>query len=201
MVSVNYKQQKFRFFLGDVNDFTNLGCLYFMDSVVSVGDVSYSKRVFNLYKEKKKKVTINGHELSVSPFKSSPFTPKSAIFTTIDHNAKRINFTVARRKSAWRSAKSLLFYHLYNKQITVSKDVRKILKGLSKNTKKKVSNVLFIADHLEPHSLYLWKFLLAVYGKFQLKKILRITYRRIRIFSGIVAHSHSRSKFHAHIQH
>jgi len=198
MVTVNYNQKKFRFFLGDVNDFTNLGCIYFMDSVVSVGETSYGKRVYNLYREKKKNITINGHSLNVDPFKTGQFKSKAASFETIDHNAKTVSLTVARKNSNWTSKKSLLFFHLYDKQVSTSKDVKKILDGLARYTKQPVSNVLFIADHLEPHSLYLWKYLLTAFGKYEINRVLRITYRRIRLFSGIIIHNHPSSTFHIH---
>jgi len=199
MVSVNHRGTKFRFFLGDVNDMTNLGCLYFMDQVVSVGESSYAKRVFNLYVEKKKTVTINGHKLNVNPFQNSIFKASTVSFKSHNKNAKELRFTVSRKGSNWTGQKSLTFFHLYNKQISISKDVFKILNGLKITTKKKVNNVLFVADHLEPYSLYLWKYLLTVYRKWTLETIVRVTYRRIRIFSGLLIHTHN-SNYHVKAQ-
>jgi len=192
MVSVKKGGKKFRIFLGDANDLVNLGCLYFMDAVVSAGKSSYGKRVENMYKQQKKKLDVKGVKITVTPFKKSPFIPKKVSIKNIDRNAQRINFTLERKGKEWKGKKSILFYHLYSKDITSSKDAKKIINGLAKNTKKKVSNVLFIADHLEPYSLYLWKYLLTVYGKYELTRIWRITYRRIRLFSGIIMHKSTR---------
>jgi len=197
MVTVNHRGKKFRFFLGDANDLTNLGCLYFMDQVVSVGPSSYAKRVLKLYQQRKKTVNINGHKMDISPFKNSLFKPINLKFKSLNNNAKVVRFTLSRKNSTWKETKSIVFWHLFNKQVTVSKDVNRILNGLARTSYKPINNVLFLADHLEPHSLYLWKYLLQVYKKLVLRRIVRITYRRIRLFSGFIIHNH-RSHFHVH---
>jgi len=164
-----------------------------MDSVVSIGKESFVDRVKKLYKTKKTDFEAKGDTISVSPFENSPFTPSKAKVKKISKNAKILSFTM-QNEAGSKIKKSLLFYHLFNKQIKKNDDANKIFKGLKKHSKKTTSNVLFIADHLEPKSLLVLKHLLSTYKTLSLKRIVRITYRRMRIFSGILLHHH-----HQHI--
>jgi len=169
-----------------------------MDTVVSVGKNAFVDRVKKLFDTKKKVLKVKGKKLSVSPFKNSPFSPKNAKVKKVNKNAKKLNFTL-KGKNGSSNKKSLLFYHLFNKQVKKGKDAKKIFKGLRRLTKKSTSNVLFIADHLEPKSILILKHLLSAYKKMSLKKIVRITYRRIRIFSGILLHNHHHHHTFNHI--
>lgn len=188
LVKINYKGKTFRVFLGDVNDFTNLGCLYFMDSIVSVGKTNYVNRVKKLYNTQKKTLKVKGKKIIVSPFSKNPFTPSKTSVKRVNKNSSVLRFTLNRKNSNQNYKKSLLFYHLFNNQVHQGKDAKKILKGLAKQTKKSTINVLFIADHLEPNSLYVLKYFLTAYRKMTISQLVRITYRRIRIFSGIMLH-------------
>jgi hypothetical protein len=198
LLDVTTSGKRYRIFMGDVNDFSNLGCLYFMDSVVSVGKNAFVDRVKKLFDTKKKTVTVKGKKLNISPFKKSPFRPSNTKVTKVSKNAKRLKYTM-KGKSGGKNKKSLLFFHLFNKQVKKGKDAKKIFKGLRKLTKKSTSNVLFIADHLEPKSILILKHLLSAYKKLSVKKIVRITYRRIRIFSGILLHNHHYNHSFHHI--
>jgi len=197
LVDVTKGSKRYRIFMGDVNDFTNLGCLYFMDSVVSVGESAFVDRVKKLFKSKEKIVKLKGTSVTISPFKNSPFTPRNTKVKKVNKNAKVLEFTLKGKTS--KAKKSLLFYHLFNKQVESGKDSKKIFKGLRKLTKKSTSNVLFIADTLEPKSILILQHLLTAYKKLSLKKIVRITYRRIRLFSGILLHHHHHYQSRAHI--
>ena len=206
ILTVHHGEKHFRIFLGDVNDFVNLGCLYFMDSVVSVGKTEFVGRVQKLFNLKSKSVVIKGKKVSISPFRKSPFTPNKSTIKTLTKNSKVLSFAIQRKASATQYKKSILFQHLFNKQVKSGKSSIKILKGLDKHTGKKISNVLYIADHLNPKSIYILKHLLRTYKKLSIKQIVKITYRRIRIFSGIMIHRHRNlhhhtvhGKVHAHI--
>jgi len=184
--------------MGDVNDFTNLGCLYFMDSVVSVGKNAFVDRVKKLFVSKKKTIKVKGKSISVSPFKKNPFSPSGTKVKKVSKNAKILKFSLKNMKSDKKVKKSLLFYHLFNKQVKKGSDAKKIFTGLRKLSSKSTSNVLFIADHLEPKSIYILKYLLTAYKKLSLKRIVKITYRRIRLFSGILLHHHHGKLHHHH---
>jgi len=192
LVKVNYKGKTYRIFLGDVNDFTNLGCLYFMDSVVSVGKTNFVNRVNKLYNTQKRTLEVKGKKITVSPFSKNPFTPSKSNIKKVNRNASVLRFILKRKNTNKKFKKSLLFYHLYNNQIQVGKHANKIFKGLAKQTKKSTTNVLFIADHLEPQSIFVLKYLLTAYKKMTITQLVRITYRRIRIFSGLLLHYHHR---------
>jgi len=196
ILTVHHKGKHYRIFMGDVNDFTNLGCLYFMDSVVSVGKTAFVDRVKKLFVSKKKTIEVKGKSIDVSPFKKNPFSPSGTKVKKVSKNAKILKFSLKNKKSGKKTSKSLLFYHLFNKQIRKDSDAKKIFTGLRKNTSKSTSNVLFIADHLEPKSLYILKYLLTAYKKLSLKTIVKLTYRRIRIFSGIYLHHHHHLHHH-----
>jgi len=189
LVTVKTQGKNYRIFMGDVNDLTNLGCLYFMDSVVSVGKNSFVDRVKKLFQVKKKNVKAKGNKMAISPFTQSIFTPSKIKVKKVNKNAKILSYTM-QREGGSKLKKSLLFYHLFNKQVKKNSDAKKIFKGLRKLTKKSRSNVLFIADHLEPKSILILKQLLTVYKKMSLQSIVKITYRRMRIFSGILLHHH-----------
>ena len=193
VVTVHHKGKQYRIFLGDVNDFTNLGCLYFMDSVVSVGKNNFVKRVSKLYKSKKKVLKVKGKKITIKPFAKNPYSPGRTKVKTINKNTSKLTFTMKRKKSSKKQDKSLLFYHLQNKQYKKPSDSIKIFNGLHKHSKA-TSNVLYIADHLEPNSIFILKHLLTSYKKMSPSAILRITYRRIRLFSGLALHHH-----HAHV--
>jgi len=192
LLRVNYKGKTFRIFLGDVNDFTNLGCLYFMDSIVSVGKTNFVNRVNKLYKTQKRTLKVKGKKITVSPFSKNPFTPSKTNLKKVNRNASVLRFTLNRKNSNKKFKKSLLFYHLYNSQIQEGKHANKIFKGLAKQTKKSTTNVLFIADHLEPQSMFVLKYLLTAYKKMTVAQLVRVTYRRIRLFSGLILHYHHR---------
>jgi len=184
--------------MGDVNDFTNLGCLYFMDSVVSVGKKSFVERVKKLFQTKKKSMKVKGKKINVTPFKKNPFSPTNIKLKKINKNIKKLSFTLKNKKTEKKTKKTLLFYHLFSKEIKSTKDSKKIFKGLRKHTKKSKSNVLFIADHLEPKSIYILKHLLTAHKKLSLSDIVKITYRKIRLFSGIVLTNHRHRAHHHH---
>jgi len=195
LLTVRTGGKRYRIFMGDVNDFTNLGCLYFMDSVVSVGKNAFVDRVKKLFNSKKKTLKVKGKKLTVSPFKNSPFSPSNTKVKKVNKNASTLRYAM-KGKNGSKTNKSLLFFHLFNKQVKKGKDAKKIFKGLRKHNKKSTVNVLFIADHLEPKSILILKHLLSAYKKLSMKKIVRITYRRIRLFSGILLHHHH--SYHVH---
>ena len=199
LLTIHYKGKHFRIFLGDVNDFTNLGCLYFMDSVVSVGKSNFVSRVSKLYKSKTKVIKVNGKKIRVSPFKKNPYSPSKTKVKALNKNASKLTFNVNKKKSTNNHKKILLFFHLFNKQYKKPKDSIKIFKGLHKNTSKSISNVLYIADHLETNSIFILKHWLSTYKKLSQIAILKITYRRIRLFSGLLVHSHTTHHHHHHI--
>jgi len=166
-----------------------------MDSVVSVGKASFVKKVQKLFLTKKRTIKIKGKKVDVSPFKSNPFTPSDVKLKSHSENAYVLRFILKNKKNGAKSPKSLLFYHLFNKQIKKDSDAIKILDGLRKYTTKRTVNVLYIADHLEPKSILVLKHLLRAYKRLSLRRIVRIRYRRIRLFSGIVLHHHHHHRY------
>jgi len=163
-----------------------------MDSIVSVGKTNFVNRVNKLYKTQKRTLKVKGKKITVSPFSKNPFTPSKTNVKKVNRNASVLRFTLNRKNSNKKFKKSLLFYHLYNSQIQEGKHANKIFKGLAKQTKKSTTNVLFIADHLEPQSMFVLKYLLTAYKKMTVAQLVRVTYRRIRLFSGLILHYHHR---------
>jgi len=112
----------------------------------------------------------------------NPFTPSKPKVTKINKNLHKLAFKFKGKDSKKTSKKSLLFLHLFNKEINKLKDINKMFKILVKHSKNKVNNVLYIADHLQPKSLYVLKHLIRKYMKLTWNFIEKITYRRIRVF-------------------
>jgi len=200
LVTIRHKGRDYRIFMGDVNDFTNLGCLNFMDTVVSVGKDSVAGRVKKLFDTKKKTLKVDGNEIAITPFRNSQFNPVKTKLKKVSKNAHVLSYTMESRNGSTMK-KSLLFYHLFNKQIKKNKDAEKILKGLNKYSEKSTNNVLFIADHLEPKSILALKYLLTEYKYLSIKSIVAITYRRIPIFSGVLLHNYHHHRHRLHHSH
>jgi hypothetical protein len=199
LLTVNYKNKNYRIFLGDVNDFTNLGCLYFMDTVFTVGKSAYVNRVKKLYNSKKKTLKVKGKKVVVDPFKKSPYRPSNVKAKKLSSNASSLTYKMTRKSSKVSVKKSLLFVHLSNNQVKTKKDVVKVFKALSKHTKQSTSNVLFIADHLQPKSIFVLQHLLRSYKKLSVRIIARIRYRGFRLFSGIYSLRHYYLPHHYHL--
>jgi len=191
LLNVKHKGRNYRIFLGDVNDFVNVACLYFMDSVVSVGKKPFVKRIKKLYSDKKAKIKVKGGKsLKIDPFKDSAYKPSNPKVKKLNKNSSRLTFKITNNGKTFKTKKSLLFVHLFNKQIKGKKDVKKVFKLLTKHSKKGKNNVLFIADHLQPKSVYVLQKLLEIYKKKTIKYIATITYRRFRIFYHLLHHHH-----------
>ena len=196
LLTVHLNDKNYRIFLGDVNDLTNLSCLYFMDAVVSVGKSDLISRVSKLYSSTKKVIKAKGKKITIRPFAKNPYLPSKTNVKQINKNLSSLSFTMTRKKLKQKHRKSLLFYHLFNLQYKQPTDSKKIFDALHKKTSGTISNVLFIADHLEPNSIFILKHLLSTYLKLTHHAIAKITYRRLKLFSGIVVHSHHHSHHH-----
>jgi len=201
LLNVKHKGRNYRIFLGDVNDFVNVACLYFMDSVVSVGKKPFVKRIKKLYSDKKAKIKVKGGKsLKIDPFKNAAYKPSNPKVKKLNKNSSRLTFKIANKGKTFKTKKSLLFVHLFNNQIKGKKDVKRVFKLLTKHSKKGKNNVLFIADHLQPKSIYVLQKLLEIYKKKTIKYIAKITYRRFRIFYHLL-HHHHHHHHHPHHHH
>jgi len=154
----------YRFFIGDVNDFFHLECLYLMDSVVTVGGFDHVDRIVSIYKRPQRNSDKKLIKKLNSPFKNSKLKPKNPKKTKINRNLSKLSFRLSSK-----GKKSLLFYHLYHKDIKNQKV--NIFKRLSRKLKKKKSNILYIADHLQNSSLNELRRILRKFGKFSNSKI------------------------------
>ena len=66
-------EKQFRVFLGDVNDFFNIECIYTMDAIISIGDFDYSDFLLKMYAHPSRSVSLLDQKdvVKVNPFQNS----------------------------------------------------------------------------------------------------------------------------------
>jgi len=82
----------YRIFIGDVNDFTNIECLYMMDSVVTVGKFVHIDNVVTIYNNPERTDTDKKVVTKVkNPFAKSQMKPSSAKKQTLNKMSSKKN--------------------------------------------------------------------------------------------------------------
>ena len=165
--------KEFRIFIGDVNDFFNIECIYMMNAIISIGKIDYSEYLLKMYDHPSRSVSLLDYSdvIKINPFERSiykPFEPK------VGHVTKRIrnlNFKI-RIDDMTLTDKNLVFFHSSSDSIQSSNE---IINELSKYTES--GNVLFILDNLNPESVRSYTKLSHVYSRVPLDR--KIIYRKI----------------------
>jgi len=145
-----------------------------MDSVITVGGFDHVDKIVAIYKRPQRNTDKKLIKKIHSPFKNSKLKPTHTKNTKINKNFSTLSFRLT-----GKDKKSILFYHLYHKDL---KKKINIFKKLSKQLKRKKTNVLFIADHLQHSSLSTLQHLLRKYGKLSKKKIKNLKLKKQKLF-------------------
>ena len=172
--TVKVNNNIFRVFLGDVNDFFNIQCLYMMNSVISIGQIDHAEKLIGIYDNPIKRI-INGNErLSFNPFESSKLSPLKPNIQNVSRNVKILSFSL---EKSILPRKQIVFYHKRDISSRHSEDIFRELSHFSKS-----GNVLFIVDHLQRSSVQIFKNFLVKYRKFKPRFIQRIRYKSFHLF-------------------
>ena len=172
--TVKVNNKVFRVFLGDVNDFFNIQCLYMMSSVISIGQINHAQKLVNIYDNPNKRITYKNDRLSFNPFESSELIPSEPFTKTVSKNVEILSFSL---ENSSLPRKSLVFYHKRDLMMTRSEEIFRELSHYSNS-----GNVLFIVDHLQRSSVQVFRHFLVKYRRFSPRSIHRIRYKRFKLF-------------------
>ena len=170
--TVRVRGKIFRIFLGDVNDFFNLQCLYMMKAVVSTGNLDYSIKVNVIFNNPSKSIYINGKEIIFNPLKKMDYVPENIEFTIRNDKIKIMNFDL---KGLSIPSKSIIFYHKVN-----INNYDNLFKDLSREIPS--GNILFIIDKLQRKSVEVFRNFLIKYKKMSSRLIKNLKYKNLFIF-------------------
>jgi len=164
----------FRVFLGDVNDFFNVQCLYMMSAVVSIGQVDHAEKLVDIYDNPSKRIRYGREKLTVNPFENTKLIPLDPSVDSISRNVKILSFDL---ENSRLPRKEIVFYHKRDLTTARSED---IFRELAQNSKS--GNVLYIVDHLQRSSMVIFRHFLVRYRRFSPRHIHRIRYKRFNLF-------------------
>jgi len=164
----------FRVFLGDVNDYFNVQCLYMMNAVISVGEIDYAQKVFEIFNKPAKTIHAHGKSIEINPFKNSKFTPSNVQIEDLSHNMKEISFDLEGHSLP---TKSIVFYHQDN---IAHLDYEDIFRDISQEVSS--GNVLFVIDQFQKHSVKVFRHYLVKYRRFTPRVLHRIRYKNYYVF-------------------
>jgi len=162
-------------FMGDMNDFLNIECLYLMDAVVTVGKISHVNNVVKIFKKPGRDSEKVVKKMN-TPFTNKKLKPSKVKKTKVNKNMSVVRFRIGNKETK----KSLIFYHIFKKG--AHKQSKRTFKNIAKKIKNKKFNVLYVVDHLQEKSLSVFRNFLEKYGKYSKSKIDALKYKKKTIF-------------------
>jgi hypothetical protein len=172
--SVRVSGKVYRIFLGDVNDYFNVQCLYMMNAVISVGDVDYAEKVYEIFNNPSKTINANGKSITINPFRKAKYVPSNVKIDDISSNMKEMTFKL---KNFSLPSKKVVFYHKDN---VGKNDYEDIFRELSHEVPS--GNVLFIIDQFQKQSVNVFRHYLVRYRRFTPSRLVRLRYKNYYIF-------------------
>jgi len=176
--------KKFRVFIGNVNDFFNIECVYMMSAIVSIGDVDYSEYLLKMYDQPAKNVSLldQSSVVKVNPFANRVFRPYQASVKQVTKTVRNLSFKIGIDKLAFAD-KNLVFYHSNDSSLKRSTAV---LNDLAKYAPS--GNVLFVLDQFNSGSVKVYRSLVHYYTG--LRVSVPIVYRNV--YYHLHHHAHPR---------
>jgi len=172
--TVKVNQKVFRVFMGDVNDFFNIQCLYMMSAVISVGADDHAERLVGIYDNPMRRVTFGHKRFTVNPFENSQLTPIDPNIQQVSRHVKILSFDI---QGSSLPSKKIVFYNRRDLMLSNSEDIFRELSHFSES-----GNVLYIVDHLQKPSVTIFKHFLTRYRGFSPFRLNRMTYKRFHLF-------------------
>jgi len=182
--TVKANQKVFRVFIGDVNDFFNIQCLYMMTAVVSIGAIDHAEKLVEIYDNPMKRIRFGNTRLAVNPFENSKLTPVDPNIQQVSKNVKILSFDI---EDSSLPSKEIVFYHKMNLSMTKSENIFRELARFSES-----GNVLYIVDHLQQSSVTIFGNFLRRYRGFSVHHLHNLRYKRLNLFPRTIMHSHER---------
>jgi len=180
--TVRVHGKTFRVFLGDVNDYFNVQCLYMMNAVISVGDIDYADKVYNIFDKPSKTIHAHGKTIEINPLKGSKYVPRNVHIEGISHKMKEISFELEKHTLP---RKKIVFYH--QKRLE-GLDYEDIFRDLSQEVPS--GNVLFVIDQFQKQSVNVFKYYLIKYRHFTPARLYRIRYKNYYVFPRYIRRAH-----------
>jgi len=186
--TVRVRGKVFRVFLGDVNDFFNVQCLYMMNAVISIGKMNYAKKVLEIFRNPSKTIEAQGKSIHINPFKNSKHIPENVNLVEISNNMKEISFDL---KDHSLPTKNIVFYH---KNHVDGFDYEDIFREIG--SEADAGNVLFVIDQFQKQSVQVFRHFLVTYRRYTPQLLHRIRYKNYYVFPRGYTHTH----FHTHLR-
>jgi len=184
--TVRVRAKVFRVFLGDVNDFFNVQCLYMMNAVISVGKIDYAEKVLEIFRNPSKTIEAQGKSIHINPFKNSKYVPENVNLEEISRNMKEVTFDL---KDHTLPTKNIVFYHKNNVE---GSDYEDIFREIGSEVDS--GNVLFVIDQFQKQSIQVFRHFLVTYRHYTPHLLHRFRYKNYNVFPRGHAHTH----FHTH---
>ena len=162
----------FRTFLGDVNDFFNVQCLYMMNAIVSIGSDDHAEKIYEIFNNPSKSVNMSGKQIELNPFKGSEYVPENVKLNEVSENVKIMTFDL---QDSSLPSKSIVFY-----QFSDLSDNEDLFRDLSREAPS--GNVLFIVDQLQRKSVNIFRHFLVKYKHYSSNRINRFRYKNVYLF-------------------
>jgi len=185
--TVKVRGKMFRVFLGDVNDLFNIQCLYMMNAVISIGNIDYSEKLEEIYRNPSKSVGGEETTINVNPFKNSDYVPDNVELEEVNGRVKVLRFSL---QESNLPDKKLIFYHLNH---VVERNSDSIFRDLANYAKS--GNVLFLVDHLQRNSVLVFRHFLLRYRRFSPHILHGLRYKRLLLFPRSLTRFHSGPRY------
>jgi hypothetical protein len=163
--TVNGRQ--YRVFIGDVNDFFNIECIYLMNGIISIGDFDYSNHLLKMYAHPSRSVSLIDYKdvVKVDPFQNSLYRPYEPQVKHVTKTVRNLNFKIGIDELTFTD-KNLVFFHSNDEKL---KKVSNAIEEISQYVES--GNILFILDNFN-------------------KATVRVYRSLVRHYSGVPAHRH-----------
>jgi len=173
--TVRVRGKIFRVFLGDVNDYFNVQCLYMMNAVISIGDVDYAQRVYEIFHKPSKTLSIHGKTIQINPFENAKYVPGNVHMEQISHHMKEVSFDV---QNLSLPTKKIIFYH--RKHLGVGFNYEDIFREIGPEVPS--GNVLFVIDQFQRQSVQAFGHYLTRFRHYTPHRLYRIRYKNYYVF-------------------
>jgi len=158
-----------------------------MNAVISIGNIDYSEKLEEIYRNPSKSVGGEDNTINVDPFKNSDYVPDNVELEEVNRRVKVLRFSL---QESNLPDKKLIFYHLNHVQEGNSDS---IFRDLAHHAKS--GNVLFLVDHLQRNSVLIFRHFLLRYRRFSPTLLHRLRYKRLLLFPRSLSRFHYRPRY------